>query len=1085
MRHLLTRTLLVLLMLLLGGPEAAGQYFAFGKNRVQYQRLDWQVLRSPRFDVHYDEPGGRALAVFAARTAEAALLELEPLFGHALSRRVPLIVFQSHADFAATTAIELPVYAEGIGGVTEAGRNRVAVPFTGDWRAFARVIRHELVHALMNDLLADGAFSNALQRGLQFRIPSWVAEGLAEYGAVGWDTESDRYVREALVAGHMPPAYALRGYLAYRAAPSVWDYIAQEYGREKIGEIMIRLRDARSVEAAIFSATGLETETLSRRWQAALRATHFPETAVREDIDAFARRPASPGRRAYMASPALSPSGEFVAYLAASEGLFNVYLARADGSDEPRLLVQGQTTPAFESLRILTPGLAWSPDGRQLALAVRSGPTNGVALISVETGGSHIIPVRGVSAVLSVDWSLDGDRIALSATSGAASNIYVLDLPSGRVQNLTRDVFSDHAPVWSPDGEAILFHSDRGDNTTTGVYRADEGPLADAAATDFRTRYDPHGQGVAPYDIYRIQVADPMTAKRLTFGPVGDNTDAQVSEDGDIFFISDRNGVPNLYLLGESGSEQPLTDLLHGISALTIDAEGRTAGVLALRDGLPAVYLIDEPVLRTQPADPLTPTVWALRRDGPTPWQGSVSPPALAVAPEVLARTNPFLRSVDPVSIQRALVAEDDTTDSTRYGGFVVDFDGEADTLDTPRARVDSLFAIPSGAAVFGRGAVMPGGPPPPVIPDSLLIGRPYRYSFAPDLVYAAGDFDTVFGVQALARMQVSDVLGVHRFAFASNLVLDLRNADYVVSYAHLPGRTDFLAQAFHLARELTDQSGGTVYRYRSFGVSAGTRYPLDKFRRVEGQLGVIGVSLLDLARPGLEARGRTFLYPNVSYIEDTTTPGMLSAVAGRRFAAQVSGSPGPEARFATLLVDARQYVRLGGSRFSTVLGLRASGGISLGPDPQRFYAAGVDNWVNASFGSLPVQSPDEFVFATPVLPLRGFGFNEASGDRFALINAELRVPLFAAILPGPLPLLPLYDLQGVGFIDAGLISDGAVELTREIDDERVLQDLRLGAGVGLRTLLLGIPVRVDWAWPYDGRRFGETAIYFSLGLDF
>ena len=222
--------------------------------------------------------------------------------------------------------------------------------------------------------------------------------------------------------------------------------------------------------------------------------------------------------------------------------------------------------------------------------------------------------------------------------------------------------------------------------------------------------------------------------------------------------------------------------------------------------------------------------------------------------------------------------------------------------------------------------------------------------------------------------------------------------------------------------------------------------------------------------------------------------PGLLGPQAGTRWAASVSGAPGPDALFATALADGRAYRSLGPGY---ALAVRGSAGLSVGRDPQRFYAAGVQNWVNPDLGSLPVQGPDDFIFATPVLPVRGFGYNEAAGDRFALVNVEARVPLVAALLPGPIPLVPLYNVQTVGFVDAGVIAQGGVDLWRtvEVDDDgdpatpeverRVLDDVLLGAGVGLRTLVLGYPVRVDWGWPFDGRGFGDPNLYFSVGLDF
>ena len=170
------------------GPASA-QYFAYGKNRVQYESHDWRTLRSEHFDVYYYEdgnaPGGRVLATFAAEAAEEAYGEVSALFATDIARRIPLLVYPTHSDFAVTNAVELPVYADGIGGVTELYKNRIAVPFTGDWRDFRRVVHHELVHAVINDLYYGGSVQSLIRSGLRLQIPLWFNEGLAEYSAQG------------------------------------------------------------------------------------------------------------------------------------------------------------------------------------------------------------------------------------------------------------------------------------------------------------------------------------------------------------------------------------------------------------------------------------------------------------------------------------------------------------------------------------------------------------------------------------------------------------------------------------------------------------------------------------------------------------------------------------------------------------------------------------------------------------------------------------------------------------------------------------------------------------------------------------
>ena len=61
-----------------------------------------------------------------------------------------ILVYGSHNDFQQTNAVGefLP---EGVGGVTELLKNRVIIPFEGDYELFRHVIQHELTHAIVNE----------------------------------------------------------------------------------------------------------------------------------------------------------------------------------------------------------------------------------------------------------------------------------------------------------------------------------------------------------------------------------------------------------------------------------------------------------------------------------------------------------------------------------------------------------------------------------------------------------------------------------------------------------------------------------------------------------------------------------------------------------------------------------------------------------------------------------------------------------------------------------------------------------------------------------------------------------------------
>ena len=58
-------------------------------------------------------------------------------------------------------------------------------------------------------------------------------------------------------------------------------------------------------------------------------------------------------------------------------------------------------------------------------------------------------------------WSPDGRRIAFKSTRGGSYNLYVMNADGGNVTRLTNHAGNDHDPSWLPDGQSLVFASDR------------------------------------------------------------------------------------------------------------------------------------------------------------------------------------------------------------------------------------------------------------------------------------------------------------------------------------------------------------------------------------------------------------------------------------------------------------------------------------------------------------------------------------------------------------------------------------------------------------------------------------------------
>lgn len=1100
--------------------DASAQYFRYGKNKVQYAEQDWHYVQSMHFDVYYYKPGGSYLAEFTARAAEDAYLQISRDFDYQIAERVSILVYQNHNEFAVTNAVNLPTSAEGIGGVTELFKNRIAIPFTGDYRDFRRVIHHELVHAVVNDMFYGGSIQSVIQNNIQLSIPLWFNEGIAEYSAQGWDTQSDMYVRDAIVNNYLADIERLSGFFAYRGGQGVWDYISEQYGREKIAEIMQRLRLTRSVQGSFRRAVGLSLKELSKRWQKSLKKVHWPELAAREDIEEIAKPILTREQNGlYNTSPALSPQGDRIAYISTSDGMFDVYVADANTGRIIKKLIDGQDNTLFESLKILTPGLSWSPDGKNVAIAVKSGESDAIAVVNVRTRETTHYRIPGMDAIVSVSWSPNGDKIAFSGTIDAQSDIFVVNLQTEETVNYTNDLFSDHEPSWTPDGSQLVFHSDRGDYTEIGRFRAGYFDIID--------------HDYSQYDLYMLSPGA-TNLERLTFNDIWDDYSAKFGGDPHtLAFISDRNGIPNLYEKNlETGSVRPLTDIVIGITQLSLSADGNKAALLGLREGTLSVYMMKTPFRRDLGREELTPNVWAQRV-----MQDQVDPaPALALASSSVIEQNPFFRdATDGVAYERNAFR------TPRESGALASRSGAVPGMNQPPATAEA--SPPDETAgnqeeedkPFDAGDVNfrnytfgeafeevkesdeyeemadPFEVSDNVNDDGSFKQKKYKLKFSPDLIYGAAGYNTLYGVEGVTQMMFSDMLGNHQIFAATNLLIDLRNSTYFLSYNYLPKRIDWNFDIYHTARYIPNYQTYTYNRFRTYGAGVGMTYPLDKFRRIDFTFGVMAVSRTNIGNILATPDSRAFLYPSLIYTKDTTTPGLLSPIRGHRYAVSLSGAPiGFEkdpVQFGTVLADARWYYSLdnaGRYTFAT----RASGAASFGRSPQLFYTAGVQNWINRFFDQqygFPIREVQDFVFATAVMPLRGSDLNTQNGPYFGLINAEFRFPLIAALLPGPLPIFPLYNMEGVAFMDAGSVWGGdrilgylpdgrevternGFNLWTERDPEtgrRTLDDLIVAGGLGLRTILLGYPVKLDFAWPFDGHGFGKRRTYLSIGFDF
>ncbi|HEX9934468.1 MAG TPA: biopolymer transporter Tol, partial [bacterium] len=312
----------------------------FGKNKVQYLSPDWQYTQSKHFDVYF-YGDNKKLAAFTADCAESSYVSLKRDFRFDIHSRIPIVVYNGHNAFKQTN-ITWELIDESVGGFTEIFKDRVVVPFQGSYKDYRHVVHHELTHAVMFQTFYGGSGVGSMVMGMaRFQLPLWLAEGLAEYESLGWDANSDMFMRDATINNYVPPIEQMYGFMVYKGGQSLLNYIAEKYGSPKVGEILGKIRITRNVEQGFKQSIGIDIEELSKRWHKQLEKTYWPDVHDRvEPADVSKRMTDHEKKRHFLnGSPALSPKGDRLAYISDQSDFSDIYImSTLDGKNLGRLV---------------------------------------------------------------------------------------------------------------------------------------------------------------------------------------------------------------------------------------------------------------------------------------------------------------------------------------------------------------------------------------------------------------------------------------------------------------------------------------------------------------------------------------------------------------------------------------------------------------------------------------------------------------------------------------------------------------------------------------------------------------------------
>lgn len=415
-----------------------------------------------------------SIAEIGAGYAEEIYAELAEKLNHVVTRKIPLIFYNTSIHFQQTN-VTPGFIPEGVGGFFEFMKGRVVIPSTGSLSDFRHVIRHELVHVFMTNKVFRVLRDH--RQPTDILPPLWFVEGLAEYLSTEVDAQAEMVMRDAVINNYfvgLKDIFQIYGsFLMYKEGQNFLEFVEEKYGAQKIPMILENFWMYKKFDEVLEYTLGKSIDEIDNEWKYELKRRYYPLLADKVPQEIGAKKLTDWG---FNFSPVFyqKKDSSFIFFNANRDGYSSVYKLLVDEKfnavDEPELVLRGEKTDEFESFHLFQSSIDISGKG-VLTFVTKSGATDVIHFLDVNT--YRMIKTFRRDYLISISspkFSDDGNKIVFQAVDQKGfSDIYYFDMSTDSLIRLTNDYYDDRDPVFGINSK-IIFSSDRTAGNYAGKY---------------------------------------------------------------------------------------------------------------------------------------------------------------------------------------------------------------------------------------------------------------------------------------------------------------------------------------------------------------------------------------------------------------------------------------------------------------------------------------------------------------------------------------------------------------------------------------------------------------------------------------
>ena len=516
--------LVLFLTILVHQASAQMSVDEFGKNRLQFKNFDWRYLSSENFDIYFYD-GGNEIAKQAAQYLEDEFERITDLLGYSPYTKTRIFLYNSVTDLQQSN-VGANNTNFSVGGETDFVKPQVEIAYPGLMSDFKEELVYKISQMLINDMMFGGSLGDMFQSSYLLTLPEWYIDGAASYIAYGWNVELDDYMRDHFINGKPKKLNKYLGEDARMIGQSVWNFIAERYGRTNIANILNLTRIIRKEDKSISNTLGISFQNFIEEWLTFymdvsnyVLTSYMPPEKDKIEIK---------NRRNYKYHKLkISPDGHYLAYSRNYRGKYKVILDDLQSRRSIDIMTGGYKV-INQQIEYEMPIMSWI-DNENLAIITKKYGKNFLWFFNVNSRRRQKKELTRLSNIKDFDVSESGNLAVMSADLNGQSDIFLISLRRNSIKRITKDIYDDINPKFIPGSSSIIFSSNR---------------PSDSLKVDNKMNIEELS------DVYNLFVYSIDTTRNLLFrvtNTLSRNVNPIPISDSEFYYISNQQGIDNLY----------------------------------------------------------------------------------------------------------------------------------------------------------------------------------------------------------------------------------------------------------------------------------------------------------------------------------------------------------------------------------------------------------------------------------------------------------------------------------------------------------------------------------------------------------